>query len=132
MSIQSAFAEVCKDAKLAHGVFVSLYRREPFYGGPQEGGWWSADVFLVASQEFKTEESAKAAKGKVEELAKKLEEESKKTSGEICQRQIEFCEARGIDDANTVFGEFDGFTTYFVTVEEKQGENESRGCRHYE
>ena len=132
MSIQSAFAEICKDAKIARGVFVSLYRMEPFYGGPEEGGWWGSDTFLVASQEFSTEEEAEAVREKVEELAKKLENESKKESGEVCQRQIDWCEARGIDDANTVFGEFEGYTTYSVVMEEKQGENESRGCRHYE
>ena len=132
MSIQSAFSEICKDAKIANSVFVSLYRSDPFYGGPEEGGWWGSDVSLVASQEFASEELAEKAKEKIEKLSKELSDNARREYGEVCNRQIEWCEARGIDDPNLVFGEVDGESRFYVHVEHEQGENESRGCRHYE
>ena len=132
MSIQSAFSEICKDATIANGVYVSLYRCDPFYGGPEEGGWWGRDVFLVASQEFASQELAEKAKEKILELAKQLSSEASHEHGEVCNRQIEWCEQRGIDDPNLIFGESDGASTFHVEIEDEQGQNESRGCRHYE
>jgi hypothetical protein len=38
--------------------FVSIYRTEQFYGGPEEGGWWYPVNTLDKSIAFATEEEA--------------------------------------------------------------------------
>lgn len=132
MSIEEAFFSVCDNAKPAKSCYVSLYAQIPYYGGPEEGGWWGNDCKLIAYKCYSTQEAADAAKTKVEELAKRLSEESKRKFGETCQSQLEWCEAHNIDDSNSVFGEVDGETKYFVVQEDTPGKSESIGPRHYE
>jgi len=129
---KEAFLIKCKEAKPARGAYVSLYVDNPFYGGPEEGGWWGHDYTVVAYHQVATEEEAEALKAKIEELAAKLNEEAKDSFGKQCQAEIDWCEARGIDDYNTVFGEVDGKASYFVMTEDHPGSHNSKGCRHYE
>jgi len=128
--IVSAFHQVCRDASPAEAHYVSLYANEPFYGGPEEGGWWGQDVVLIAYQEFSTREAAEAAKTAVEKLATELTAESKKEFGDHCLREMEWLEERGLD--SDFLPEPDGETEYFVEIEEKPGTQVSFGCRHYE
>jgi hypothetical protein len=130
MSIQEAFFGVCREAKPAEGCYVSLYCRAPYYGGPEEGGWWGQDVILVAYQWFSTQEAAEAARAEVERLAEKLRREARKGFGEQCLREMEWLEARGLDA--DYLPEVDGEEDYFVTFEETAGSCQSQGCRHYE
>jgi hypothetical protein len=122
--ISQAFADICKEAQVANRVCLSLYRSDSWYGGPEEGGWWGRTTALVAHQEFPSVEAAEAAKVRVNELAEQLTKDSKKSHGDLCQRQIDWCEARGIDDPDTVF-------TFFVTVESELGSSEHSSDRHY-
>ena len=126
MSISDAFAQTCKNAKIAKSVCVSLYRRDSVYGGPEEGGWWRNHRSLVSYQYYPTEEEAEQVRGKIEELAKELSREETQKHGLECGRQLDWCEARGIDDANSVFGEVDGAAEFFVAVENQPGEQEHR------
>lgn len=132
MSVQEAFFEVCAQAEPAKSIYVSLYVKQPFYGGPEEGGWWGADHKLVAYQQFPTQEAADAAEAKIKELAEQYTAEARRGHGERCNAELAWCEARGIDDSNSVFGEVDGPAEYYVRQEERPGESESEGCRHYE
>ena len=132
MSISQAFAEVCKNAKSKRLVYLSLYRSDPFYGGPEEGGWWGSDTHLVAYEEFSSNKEALLALEKVEKFAETLEIRGKIAYGMNCQEQIEWCEARGIEDSNTVFGEVDGPSRFFCRTEYELGRHEHRGTRHYE
>lgn len=132
MSIQEAFFEVCQDAEPAESIYVSLYVKRPFYGGPEEGGWWGSDHELVAYHQFPTQEAADAAEVKINELAKKYTEDAKRGYGEQCRAELNWCEARGIDNSNSVFGEVDGNAEYYVRQENSIGEAESKGNRHWE
>ena len=132
MDISAAFKQVCAEAKPAQSFYISLYIRAPYYGGPEEGGWWGEDVLLVASQQYSTEEAADAAEAKIQALVKGLNTDAQKVYGEQCQAQLDFCEDRGIDDSNDVFGEVDGEEVYFVAKEQTPGENKSIGSRYYE
>ena len=130
MSIEAAFHQVCDQAKVASGFYVSLYSNRPFYGGPEEGGWWGSDVILEAYQRFDTAEAAQAAREKVEALAKELTNEAKRKFGKQCLKEMQWCDSRGVD--YDYLPEPDGEENYFVAIEEQPGEQASQGCRHYE
>lgn len=126
--LQDAFDHVCKEAKKAGGFYVSLMENVPYYGGPEEGGWWGSDTRLVAYQYFTTEEAAEAAKDKVEELAAELSAQARRNFGEQCLRELDWLEARGLDA--DYLPEPDGESEFFVTVTEGLPQ-ESEGVRGY-
>jgi len=129
-NIRSAFKRICKEAKRAESVYVSLYVNVPYYGGPEEGGWWGSDTFLVEYQEFQTQEEAEEVVDAIKELAKELTTKAKRAFQERCRSEVEFLEERGLDD--DFLPEVDGDETYFVAVEEGVGSLARRGMRHYE
>lgn len=133
MSIQDAFHAVCTEAIEAKtGCFyVTLIRIVPFYGGPEEGGWFGKDKVVEAYQRFSDRHAAKVAFSAVKRLAKEMTDTAKIEHGQACIRQLAFCEARGIEDSNSVFGEDSGPDSYMVTITDRLPVTE-RGCRHYE
>ena len=130
MSLRDAFFTACKDATPAASWFVSLYVNNPYYGGPEEGGWWGSDTSLVATQEFSTEADANLAQLHVEKLAEQSTNDAKRSYGEQCLAECEWLDARGLDA--DFLPEVDGHADYWVTIEERAGSCESQGCRHYE
>ena len=129
IGLKEAFFTVCNDAKPRGVNYVSLYIRTPFYGGPEEGGWWGEDVTLVAYREFPSKRHARAAVESVKKLAEELNEAAKREFGEHCLRQMEWLDARGLDA--DYLPEVDGEVSYFVTLEREVGASESHGCRQY-
>lgn len=129
--ITEAFSQVCNQAEESEERFVSLYCSVPYYGGPEEGGWWGRDVKLIATQPYPTEAQASAAKARVEELAQQLKADAQREHGDMCLSQLETCGWDG-EEAQSRFGEVDGAEDYFVTIESTPGSQESRGSRHYE
>ena len=130
MTIQDAFFQVCNEAQPSTKWYVSLYISIPYYGGPEEGGWWGHDTHLIAHQAFSTEVEAEYTKQMVERLAAELNQEEKRQFGAHCLNTMEWLELRGLDA--DFLPEVDGESTYFVVVEDRAGSSESRGCRHYE
>jgi hypothetical protein len=128
-NIKSAFFNICKDAKPAESAYVSLYISIPFYGGPEEGGWWGSDVELVASEKFTCLERAEAGAKEVQRMADILNRDAKNTFYERCRAECDWLEARGLDD--DFLPEVDGETSYFVVVEEYKGSRERKGDRQY-
>lgn len=82
--LREAFHQVCKDAKPAEGWYVSLIEVIPYYGGPEEGGWWGSDREVIAYQHFATEEAAQAAKEAVKKLAEELSQQARREFGRQC------------------------------------------------
>ena len=128
--IQAAFDLVLPDAQKPDGCFVSLYANVPYYGGPEEGGWWGNDVALVATQHFEYSSDAKTAQIKIDELAEQLSTRAKRAYGEQCLQETEWLEARGLDD--DYLPEPDGELRYFTVTESERGSHNSTGVRHYE
>ena len=126
--LQAAFDEVCKDAKEPQGFYVSLMESAPFFGGPEEGGWWGSDVSIAAYQWFATEEQANAAKEAVQKLASEMSADARRAFGQQCLNEMKWLDARGLDA--DYFREPDGESTFYVLVSEGLPE-ESRGCRQY-
>lgn len=130
MSTKEAFFTVCDDAQPAESHYLSLYVSVPYYGGPEEGGWWGSDTHLVAYKHFDTLEALEAAKAKVEALAEELNEQAKRDFGDQCLREMEWLDARGLDA--DYLPEVDGESSYWVTTEDVPGSMSRQGCRHYE
>jgi hypothetical protein len=127
--LQAAFDEVCQEAKTAEGWYVCLMCSEPYYGGPEEGGWWGSDTSVVAYQYFSTEEAAEAACESVKVLAKKLEDEARESYGRQCLAEMKWLDACNLEP--DYLPEPDGPESYYVCVTQEIPES-SRGSRHYE
>lgn len=127
--MKQAFYAICREAKPAKAAYVSLYVRMPFYGGPEEGGWWGHDVELVAYERFDSEEAAVAALEAVEAYADRLSKEAKDAFNRQCAAECEWLEARGLDA--DFLPEVDGEAEYFVRVEASPGESAYQGDRYY-
>lgn len=128
--INEAFFNICREAKPAKSSYVSLYVNVPYYGGPEEGGWWGSDNVLVAYHQCGNDVEAEHVKAKVEELAQEMSDDAKRSFGRACLAQCEWLEARGLDSDS--LPEVDGEESYFVVVEDSPGQHVARGCRHYE
>lgn len=113
--VASAFHAVCKEAASRKEHYVVLWQEAPFYGGPEEGGWWGADQIVEAYEQFPTADAAEAAAEKVRTLAEELSAESKREFGEQCLREMEWLESRGLDA--DFLPEPDGESRYYVTIE---------------
>jgi hypothetical protein len=129
-NISQAFDFLVPDATPCQRYFVVLWRRIPFYGGPQEGGWWGADTIPVKYTEAATEEAAEQLRANILAHAEELSREASRDHGRACLTQLAWCEERGIDDSNSVFGEDDGAEEHFVTVQTELPEAQY-GERHY-
>lgn len=126
--LKQAFETVCESVVAADVWYVTLLEHQPFYGGPEEGGWWGEDVDVVAYQEFASEELAKAAAVRVLHLAAELEDEERRSYGEHCLQSMEWLEARGLDA--DFLPEPDGHAKYSVNVSQTIPAS-TRGCRSY-
>lgn len=127
--MKEEFFKICSEAKASESHFCSLYVSEPFYGGPEEGGWWGNDTRLIASQEFNSIELAEMAENAIKELAEKANQDAKRDFSEQCRAEMDWLEARGLDA--DYLPEVSGEAKYFVRIETQSGSNESEGCRHY-
>lgn len=130
MNEKQAFFAVCAAAKPAQSSYVSLYVQLPYYGGPEEGGWWGSDDELVAYHECSSDEEAKTVKDKVLALSERLSKQAKDRFNRRCAAECEWLEARGLDD--DFLPEVDGEERYWVATENRPGEHASQGSRHYE
>lgn len=52
-------AVLAAEAKEPEEWYVVLMERVPFYGGPEEGGWWGSDSVVVKYAKFPDEELAR-------------------------------------------------------------------------
>ena len=63
MSFELAFEQVLGEVAKPTGQFyVVLWQDSPYYGGPEEGGWWGTDRIPLQYASFATEEAAEKAK----------------------------------------------------------------------
>ena len=129
MSIKESFFSVCDEAKPTRAYHVSLYVDVPYYGGPEEGGWWGSDCHIIATQTYPTMAQADAAKVAVDKLADEHSKQAKRNFGDTCVAQMEWLDARGLDA--DFLPEVDGEERYFVVIEETVGDSASMGERHY-
>jgi hypothetical protein len=128
--LRDAFEAVCTDAVKREGVFLSIYRRSPFYGGPEEGGWWGSDVILEEYQAFDFMADAQLALKAIGQAVQNANGRAKTSYSERCRKESEWLEARGLDD--NALPEVTGPDAFFVRIETIRGSYSSTGARHYE
>ncbi|QTF81861.1 hypothetical protein SEA_GUEY18_76 [Gordonia phage Guey18] len=128
--IQAAFEKVCNESVSVQNWYVSLYQNVPYYGGPEEGGWWGSDTEIVAYQQFLTEEDAKAALDKVRKLADEYTQQAANEFNLQCANECEWLEERGLEA--DYLPEPDGSISFWVTIEQKVGQFNEEGTRGYE
>ena len=126
--MQAAFDQVIADALVPEDWYVTLVESVPFYGGPEEGGWWGEDTFIVKYKKFPSHELAEQAANAVRKLAKEMTHQAQREYGQYCLNTMEMLDARGLDA--DYLPEPDGPTKYYVTVTQEIVQ-ESRGCRQY-
>lgn len=131
--VKAAFDELVKDAVAAEAAFVSLYLDVPFYGGPEEGGWWGSDTELVAYHRCVTAEQAELLKAAVIAKSEELNKEAKDRFNAQCARELEWLEENDplCDDAGVYFPEPDGEVRYWVAIETRPGSFMRQGERSY-
>lgn len=127
--IKDAFDTVCKQSQPVQEYYVCLMEKEQYYGGPEEGGWWGTNVYVVAYQKFLILSEAEKAVEAIETLAQELQEESQKVYGKQCLREMKWLDDRGLDA--DYLPEPDGPSEFYVLLSEGFPE-ESRGPTHYE
>ena len=130
MTIKDVFFNICDNSKWTGNFYVSLYVKTPYYGGPEEGGWWGNDISLVAYKQYDMEEKAKYVLSKINQLVKELNLESKKAFSKKCSDECDWLEARGLE--SDYLPEVNGEEEYFVVVENEIGSHKSTGTRVYE
>ena len=128
-SLRHAFFEVLDEPKPAIGVYLSLYRETPFYGGPEEGGWWGSDEELVAYKHYPTRELAEDAMGRLDKAFHDKQAQAKHLWGKRCLAETEWLDARGLDDS--FLPETAGPETVTVLIEADLGSAARLGDRHY-
>ena len=130
-TITQAFDSVCASAVQREVVYLVLYRRVEFYGGPEEGGWYGHDEFVEAYQQFPSRHAAEAARVAVEAMATRLTQEAADERNRAALRACEQAEARGEE----LDGPDDPYWTRgdeFVVVVQAELPSDSRGSRHWE
>ena len=111
--------------------YVSIYRSESAYGGPEEGGWWKDYNFLEGSVSFPTLEQAEEYLEHTKSLAEKMQQQANKAFRDAfvanhrdnIDYQDDFCR-----------GESCSAPEYFVYIETTQGslDNSDEPIGHYE
>lgn len=130
MSVADTFFEVCEKPSQTHnGFFLSLYRKEVWFGGTEEGGWNGETHRVQASQRFKTHEEAEAASKVVEDKAEALTEGSKRGFNEHCAAQCDWLEARGLD--SDYLADPGGPDSFYVMIEERVGQYNRKDDPYY-
>jgi hypothetical protein len=127
--VREAFGIVLPDAEESETWYVVLMEEVPYYGGPEEGGWWGRDTVPVAWKECLSKKEATRYEKQVEKLAEELSIVARDRYGNHCLESLEWLEARGLEA--DFLPEPDGPSTYYVQVSKGIPQPE-HGCRHYE
>lgn len=112
------------------GWYVTLYCTIPFYGGPEEGGWWGQDTAAEASQHYITRAEAERALRAVQDSADSMAQSAEREYGDWCIRSCEWLDVRGLDD--DYLPQVAGARGYYAALEAVAGSHSHRDSRHYE
>ena len=109
---------------------VSIYLKERYYGGPEEGGWYGTDLTLESSVQVQSKRLADELAAKLSSTADQKTKFAKTAWSKMCQRELDAAEASLIDPLD--LPEPNLPDEYCVFVERVKGFHATRGSRHYE
>lgn len=124
-----AWDAIVEDSEVAQECYLSLYKVEPYYGGPEEGGWWGYLHILQKYCKCSSRAQAEMLMEKLQDHCKELTEEAKKADGDDCLRHMERADRRGEDVSDDGY---DGPSRYYMTIESMPGQNQVTTRSHYE
>lgn len=124
-----AWNEIIEDSEVAQECYLSLYENAPYYGGPEEGGWWGHLHILQKYCKCSSYAQAEMLMEKLRDHCKQLTEEAKKADGNDCLRHMERADRRGEDVSDDGY---DGPSTYYMIIESMPGEHQVTTKSHYE
>lgn len=81
-----AFSVTLPDAEHEDTWYVCLLVDTPFYGGPEEGGWWGTDTHTVAARACFNKRAADRYARQVRALAETLSSKARDRHGDACLR----------------------------------------------
>ena len=113
--IERAWDRVVEDATKAEGCYVVLFCDRPYYGGPEEGGWWGTDNLVVSYRRCSTQEEAEAILTKMDEEVKNLNREADLDHGHLCLAQCARADAMGVE-VESLYGEDSGSLRFRATI----------------
>ena len=124
-----AWNEIIEDSEVAQECYLCLYEQVPYYGGPEEGGWWGYLNILKEYCKCSSHEAAEMLSNKLREHCEQLNKESKIADSDDCLRHIERADRRGedVDDDG-----YEGASTYHLTIESIPGQSQNTTRSHYE
>jgi len=124
-----AWKEIVEDSEVAQECYLSLYENQPYYGGPEEGGWWGYRQILQQYCRCTSRDAAEMLMKKLENYCEQLSKEAKKADGDDCLQHMERADQRGedVDD----YG-YDGPSTFYMIIEAIPGQNQNTTQRRYE
>jgi len=127
--LKHTFDNLLPDAEKPETWYVCLMQEVPFYGGPEEGGWWGSDTFPVAVKQCFNKREAEQWAERVKATAATMSEEARQRHGQHCSETLDWLDARGLEP--DFLPEPDGEESYYVIV--SQGIPEPQyGSRRYE
>lgn len=129
MSLYGSFFVNAPSPQKTGKFYVCLMQSSPYYGGPEEGGWWGEDVTCVAYQECNTRGKAEALKNIMQADADRMTAEAKSGFERYCRDSLDAAEARGLEASD--LPEVDGYATYSLEVRDEVPQPRY-GSRHYE
>lgn len=127
--LAQAFREVFPEASPVQPCYVTLYRHDRPYGGPEEGGWW---YDLIVPEESIRVPSREAAERLVENLRDRVREmtaTARRERQDAELRECEWAEARGLEPGDLPEGP--GYTRFRVRIESLPGEHATTERPHY-
>ena len=124
-----AWNEIIEDSEVAQECYLSLYENVPYYGGPEEGGWWGYLQILQKYCKCASRQQAEMLREKLHTHCEELTQEAKKADGEDCLRHMERADQRG-EDVND--DGYDGPSTYYMIIESMPGQHQNTTRSHYE
>ena len=127
--LAQAFREVFPQASPVAPCFVTLYRTDRPYGGPEEGGWWYDHTVAVETIRVPSREVAEQLVAKLRSTAREMTNEARRERQEAEARECDWAEARGIEPGDLPEGP--GYSRFRVHIETLPGELTTTERPHY-
>lgn len=127
MDLREIFHAVCENAQQSEGKYLCLMARVPYYGGPEEGGWWGEDHIVESYQFCENQVILDKILTEINELVRKENEETKTAYNRFCSDEWERDDSDGPDSLAVL----NGPSELFIEIQDNVPQSRY-GNRYYE